>query len=944
MKNKTVNKKIIKAMSIGLAAMMTIQPVLATPVLADDDAPENEPEPEVAEVEESETVENDSFESHDAAEGLSEIRDDAKDAATYTSTENCGNELDFAVCSARDGNTGWDAEYGGKALNEARDAIVNEETGIKNYDDKFAIVDANVDTAAGNEEAVTPDATVDSVVDNVTDAPADAPAVLDVAAERAVLSNSAIQFVNDAKRGVDGNFDKTTGNEKNFDARDIAASVKSNINSSTYTEAAKNLDTAVTEESKALATLYNDMAKADDVIEQAALDVNVELNKLENAETEEAAKAAFDKVEQIQQESQEAYEAAEKEYKEANAEYQKQLKEIEILRNNYNSLLEGQLGYTADKGRTAAQAKKELDLAMINVSKLEQDAIAAQENLKNTVIANIAQTLEDTSKPGTAWDELDNACRDLVKYYYFPSIGIDPSEVIVDEEFTKFKDDSSKNYLKATVGDVTYYFNYKRANTEGQNSGNIVIFQKNFEAGTEETITDTDTPYLNDNFTNYINDKENNSDGILDMTNKDLDVYKDVEKVNTLMEGYKNVETKAATSKSSLERAQGYVNTLVETIDREVKNLDPTNPEGKLFNRLNQLKAQLTAANAKLVSAEKNKNIIDKACENVTSLFESVINKLTKTEETTEDTETKEDEVVEEEKSEETTEDTEKAEDEVVEEEKSEETTEDTETVEDEVVEEEKSEETTEDTEAKEDETVIMEIETGDSPTVIITTPTEITQEESSSESATQTESVETPSAPATQITPAEVPSAPAAQSASVEESSATTTPAAAATAVVPTASSAVAAEATAVTVTPIVPETVESTATRMAGVAGVRADRTSEANGGTATESVAKESAGTVGEASGEEIVETNADLVSEKLVEGAIDMTNFEATMNKKTITTITDEKVPLAAFPEEENQKISWWWLLIIAILGTTGEEMYRRNKKKKEQAALDSKDNK
>ena len=936
MKNKTVNKKIIKAMSIGLAAMMTIQPVLATPVLADDEAPENEPEPEVAEVEESETVENDSFESHDAAEGLIEIRDDAKDAATYTSTENCGNDLDYAVCSARDGDKGWDLLYGGKDLNDARDAIVNEETGIKNYDDKFAIVDTTID------------ATVDTTTETMADSVADNTAVLDVAAERAVLSDSAIQFVNDAKRGVNKNFDKTTGNDTQFDARDIAASVKSNINSSTYTEAAKNLDTAVTEESKALATLYNDMAKADDVIEQAVLDVNVELNKLENAETEEAAEAAYDSVVQAQKESQETYEAAEEEYEKAYKEYQDKLSEIETLRKTYNNLLEGQLGYTADNGRTAAQAKKELDLAMINVSKLEQDAIAAQENLKNTVIANIAQTLEDTSKPGTAWDELDNACRDLVKYYYFPSIGIDPSEVIVDEEFTKFKDDSSKNYLKATVGDVTYYFNYKRANTEGQNSGNIVIFQKNFEAGTEETITDTDTPYLNDNFTNYINDKENNSDGILDMTNKDLDVYKDVEKVNTLMEGYKNVETKAATSKSSLERAQGYVNTLVETIDREVKNLDPTNPEGKLFNRLNQLKAQLTAANAKLVSAEKNKNIIDKACENVTSLFESVINKLTKTEETTEDTETKEDEVVEEEKSEEkseeTTEDTEKAEDEVVEEEKSEETTEDTETVEDEVVEEEKSEETTEDTEAKEDETVIMEIETGDSPTVIITTPTEITQEESSSESATQTESVETPSAPATQITPAEVPSTPAAQSASVEESSATTTPAAAATTVASTASPAVAAEATAVTVTPIVPEAAESVATRMAGVAGVRADRTSEANGGTATESVAKESAGTVGEASGEEIVETNADLVSEKLVEGAIDMTNFEATMNKKTITTITDEKVPLAAFPEEENQKISWWWLLIIAILGTTGEEMYRRNKKKKEQAALDSKDNK
>ena len=39
MKNKTVNKKVLRAMSIGLAAMMTVQPILATPVFADDTEP-----------------------------------------------------------------------------------------------------------------------------------------------------------------------------------------------------------------------------------------------------------------------------------------------------------------------------------------------------------------------------------------------------------------------------------------------------------------------------------------------------------------------------------------------------------------------------------------------------------------------------------------------------------------------------------------------------------------------------------------------------------------------------------------------------------------------------------------------------------------------------------------------------------------------------------------
>src|SRR5574344_1763841 len=39
MKNKTVNKKVLRALSIGLAAMMTVQPILATPVFADDTEP-----------------------------------------------------------------------------------------------------------------------------------------------------------------------------------------------------------------------------------------------------------------------------------------------------------------------------------------------------------------------------------------------------------------------------------------------------------------------------------------------------------------------------------------------------------------------------------------------------------------------------------------------------------------------------------------------------------------------------------------------------------------------------------------------------------------------------------------------------------------------------------------------------------------------------------------
>ena len=72
MKNKTVNKKVLRAMSIGLAAMMTVQPILATPVFADDTEPVDDSNTNYEEGTESEASEESSESTESAAPSVSE--------------------------------------------------------------------------------------------------------------------------------------------------------------------------------------------------------------------------------------------------------------------------------------------------------------------------------------------------------------------------------------------------------------------------------------------------------------------------------------------------------------------------------------------------------------------------------------------------------------------------------------------------------------------------------------------------------------------------------------------------------------------------------------------------------------------------------------------------------------------------------------------------------
>ena len=469
MRKKTPNEKVLRAISIGLAAMIAIQPVMATPVFAgeNDDTDEKvAPEPK----------ENKSFESNDTSEGLKEIQNAGKAAETSTNASNCGNALDQAVSAGRDSNvvnsTMNNVEFdknGGQAINAVLNSITNEETGIQNIDDKFAVVDAT-----GNV-----------VLDE-----SGSEVVLDIVGERQDIAADAQKLVEEAKRGDSSNYDKTTGTNKNFDAYEIMqkvndATLDGSLKGKELTEAANALDKAITDQSKELGSF--DISEEANTIEEAKDTVDVDKTAIENATSIDDAKEALDDAEAAKNESNAAYGEAVEKYYSASAAYEEEKAAIEDLKEEYKSLLQNQI---AD-GSKIRQVEKELNQAQENLIKLEEDAKKAQTDLANTVIGKMADAFSKTEKSEN-WTQLDVIFKDVIKYYYFPMVeGIDASEVTFGKFEKNLKD---ANYLEVIVNGESRYFNYKSKYSDHDGKAlndKIVIFEKNKEVEVAEHYEDS---------------------------------------------------------------------------------------------------------------------------------------------------------------------------------------------------------------------------------------------------------------------------------------------------------------------------------------------------------------------------------------------------------------------------------------------------------------------
>src|SRR5574344_1506268 len=114
MKNKTVNKKVLRAMSIGLAAMMTVQPILATPVFADDTEPVDDAGSSVEATAESSSAETTTESTSAPAPTVENVTQSYTEASNATA--DIKTSLDQAVSAGRDSNefASFDQNNGGE--------------------------------------------------------------------------------------------------------------------------------------------------------------------------------------------------------------------------------------------------------------------------------------------------------------------------------------------------------------------------------------------------------------------------------------------------------------------------------------------------------------------------------------------------------------------------------------------------------------------------------------------------------------------------------------------------------------------------------------------------------------------------------------------------------------------------------------------------------------
>ena len=460
MKNKTVNKKVLRAMSIGLAAMMTVQPILATPVFADDTEPVDDAGSSVEATAESSSAETTTESSSAPAPTVENVADSYSEASSATGDIKAS--LDQAVSAGRDSNefAGFDQNNGGELTN-LNNAVVGTEIGA---------VDANT-----------------------------------LNANRTDVSNAAIQLVNDAKRDdekFDVDADELLKDEVNSDINNIKTTDKD------LNDAINAQDTALDELNKKI-EITNDFTGTDGLI-------NLETGKIENAtsipaatESLGAATALKDGADKKFEDSKAAYDKAADDYKTAKA-------DLEAKQQAYNDALNAAV---ADDS-ALAKAKAELETAQKDCETLESKISDAQKALSDSAIGKLASALEKTEKNANDWSSLDLIMKDVIQYYYFPSIGVNAADVVIDPQFTKNSAlvDGTKNeranYIKATVNGKVYYLNYicekdgtpdNKINNDGRYP-KMVIFEKNPELlGHHYEVEGTDTEYASDDVENNKN-------------------------------------------------------------------------------------------------------------------------------------------------------------------------------------------------------------------------------------------------------------------------------------------------------------------------------------------------------------------------------------------------------------------------------------------------------
>ena len=455
MKNKTVNKKVLRAMSIGLAAMMTVQPVMATPVFADDTEPVDDAGSSVEATVESSSAETTTESTSAPAPTVENVTDSYSEASSATGDIKAS--LDQAVSAGRNSDefAGFDQNNGGELTN---------------------LYNAVVGTEIGAEIGAVDDETLK---DNRTE-----------------ISDAAIKLVEDAKRDdkkFEVDADELLKGQVNTDIDNIKTA-EQNLN--------KAID-AIDAQDTALDELNKKIEITNDFTGTAGL-INLETREIESATSIPAATESFDNATELKDKADKKFEQSKADYDKAAADYKTAKADLEAKQKAYNEALNAAVADdSADKKSALIKAKNELETAQTDCYNLLTEINQAQDALSNSAIGKLASAIANTETASNKnWSDLDLIMKDVIKYYYFPSIGINPDKVSIGK-YEKNSNNERDNYLTVTADGKVYFLNYicEKDGTPDDKIANdiryskMVIYEKNPEVIEDEHYEDGNSKY-----------------------------------------------------------------------------------------------------------------------------------------------------------------------------------------------------------------------------------------------------------------------------------------------------------------------------------------------------------------------------------------------------------------------------------------------------------------
>ena len=540
MKNKTVNKKVLRAMSIGLAAMMTVQPVMATPVFADDTEPVDDSNTTYEEGTESAASEESSESTESAAPSVSEATtntikvvneitgytNDASDAAINTN-----NSISYAtdlneLSTAENGQPVFpnDITTGkpnpvneGEYIQTQDDAIETAMKSAVNADDPAKDAAGNATTelkeaaeALSNVEKVeetkdTEESKDSSIIENkeaATNAANNAEEAVKTGNENV---DKAIEAINNATSIAAAAQSAEEGNKAIADAKQAVSQYGDEL------AAARDRFNEAAEKAKAAEKAYNTAAKeANDAIDLAEKKYQAELVAIENAinKVNSSAAALKDNTVKAAVERFNAFVTNEL----GNASLAWTEEELEKTPKERKEIAEAK--YTEVR-RIAAEKKAAAEKVLTEAEAAYNDAMDDKKAADDKWAAITDEGLKAVAEAqykcdmtkSCDWAEngaLNTLFEKVVKYYYVENKLLAEGDKLVNGVNVEFEHRSNpdlNNYFvvtyqvekpDGTVENVTKYLNFK-AGDKNKTKNALIIFERSdeivFNEGTDTQFT-----------------------------------------------------------------------------------------------------------------------------------------------------------------------------------------------------------------------------------------------------------------------------------------------------------------------------------------------------------------------------------------------------------------------------------------------------------------------